>query len=90
MPNVEIECAEIRLKEGPETPRNNRAALFGIETAARGLEGGIREPEALSSLSQERKMRDVALTTAYLAIVMTAMAGWVWMLFSSVEWLLGV
>jgi len=34
-------------------------------------------------------MRDAAITTGYFAIVLTAMIGWVWMLISSVAWLIG-
>lgn len=86
---IEIERPEIRLEEGTEIPRNNRPTLLGIEAPARDLEGGIRK-QSLSASFQERGMRDVALTTGYFAIVLTAMIGWVWMLISSVGWLIGV
>jgi hypothetical protein len=90
MPIIEIERSEIRLKAGTETPRDNRRALLGIEAAARDMEAGIREQNSLSASPRERNMRDVAIMTGYFAIVLTAMVGWVWMLFSSVGWLIGV
>jgi hypothetical protein len=34
--------------------------------------------------------RGVASRTAYLTVVAAAMIGWVWLLFVSVEWVLGV
>lgn len=89
MPIIEIERPQIRLEEGTETPRNNRPALLGIKAAARDLEGGIREENSLSASCRERNMRDAAITTGYFAIVLTAMIGWVWMLISSVAWLIG-
>jgi len=89
-PNVKFTSQKVQKAKAGKKRRQHRAQVHGVAASSRAdFRGGIVASSSVSASSWVSAGRENLVRSAYLAALGMAMAGWMWMLFEGLEWVLG-